>query len=105
LNPEGDVIWKNCYGGKASDFAHAIIQTADGGYVCCGSSTSINGDVTGHHGTTNTADQWILKLSALGTVEWENSFGGGKSESGLDIVETAEDEYFVVGYQLQRMLM
>ena len=65
MNRFGDIIWKKLLGGSGDDQAYSIVQTADGGYIVAGfSSSNANGDVTGlNHGDT---DVWIIKLDSNG---------------------------------------
>jgi len=52
LDNNGDVGWQKLLGGSGSDSFHSIQQTADGGYVVTGTSSS--GDES---------DLWIVRLS------------------------------------------
>jgi hypothetical protein len=59
------MVWNKLLGGSADDIAYNILQTAGGGYIVVGTSTSSsNGDVTlVNHGFT---DYWIIRLDANG---------------------------------------
>ncbi|MGC4039293.1 MAG: hypothetical protein QM710_00440 [Flavobacterium sp.] len=61
-----DIEWQKVYGGTGSERAKSIIQTSDGGYIFAGESDSVDGDVTGNHGSL---DIWIVKMSATGALE------------------------------------
>src|SRR5690606_10797250 len=65
-----EIDWQKSYGGSDSDAANSIQQTADGGYIAAGSSSSNDGDVTGNNGDD---DFWILKLNTTGNIEWQKS--------------------------------
>jgi NAD-dependent dihydropyrimidine dehydrogenase PreA subunit len=86
LTPDGTLEWQRSLGGSDNDFAYAIGQTDDGGYIVAGSSRSTNGDVTGNHGDY---DYWVVKLAADGMIEWEQSLGGSESDFayGMDITD------------------
>jgi hypothetical protein len=73
LNSIGAIEWKKALGGSANDFAQSIQQTADGGYIVFGFTTSNDGDVTNNHGYF---DYWMVKLDNQGNVEWQKTFGG-----------------------------
>jgi hypothetical protein len=77
LNSLGTVEWQKTLGGSNSDYAHSIQQTNDGEYIVAGYSYSNDGDVQSSQGNQ---DFWVVKLSSIGTIEWEKSLGG----SGLD---------------------
>lgn len=61
---EGNLQWQKCLGGSGPESAGCVVQTADGGYVCSGSTRSTDGDVTGNHGYD---DVWVMGLDAGGT--------------------------------------
>ena len=91
------IEWQTMLGGGGGDYAHAIEQTSDGGYIIAGYSESINGDVTGNHGTT---DVWVVKLNNAGTMQWQKSFGGAGWDEGMAIHQTTDGGYMVAGYTL-----
>lgn len=94
MNYSRVIEWQKTYGGSYSEGASAIRQTTDGGYIVAGASDSLNGDVTGNHGSY---DCWILKLSATGVIEWQKSFGGSLSDGANDIQQTIDGGYIFVG--------
>lgn len=95
LNSDAGVIeWQKSLGGTNYETASKIIQTADGGYIVCGSSNSNNGDVTGNHGAF---DFWIVKLSSTGNIQWQKSFGGPSDDTASSIIQTADGDYVVAG--------
>jgi hypothetical protein len=62
LDPNGAIEWEKSLGGSDYDYATSIQQTKDNGYIIAGYSYSTDGDVTGHHGSTDNPDYWIVKL-------------------------------------------
>ena len=68
LDDSGTMQWQKCLGGSFDDEGFAIQQTPDQGYVIAGRSFSSDGDVTGHHGTNNESDFWIVKLSCVAGI-------------------------------------
>lgn len=73
LDPALNFQWKKHLGGTGSDLASSVLQTADGGYIVGGSTSSNDVDVSGNHGDY---DFWIVKLFASGTVQWKKCYGG-----------------------------
>ncbi len=67
LDAAGAIVWQKLYGGNQSDFASAIQQTVDGGYIISGyTSSSANGTVIGtNHGLN---DYWLIRLDNLGNI-------------------------------------
>src|SRR5436190_12259968 len=75
-----------------------IEQTQDGGYIVAGTSNSVNGDVTNHHGTASTSDCWIIKLNSAGTILWQKSYGGTNNDYASSIKQTTDGGYIFSGY-------
>jgi hypothetical protein len=66
LNSSGIIVWQKCLGGSGQDNANEVIQTSDGGYIMSGTTSSVDGDVSGvHFGPNGTPlqDIWVVKLS------------------------------------------
>ncbi|MGB3155804.1 MAG: hypothetical protein WBB06_14450, partial [Chitinophagaceae bacterium] len=65
LNDTGNITWNKLLGGSGEDYSYSIYQTADGGYVAAGYSTSsFTGDVNSYnHGYK---DIWVIKLGTNG---------------------------------------
>ena len=70
LDTGGSKQWDLAYGGDSGDALHSVRQTRDGGYLLGGTSYSgLSGDKTEpNHGSTNTSDFWVVKLSGPPTV-------------------------------------
>lgn len=95
LSSNGTLEWQKALGGTSDDYANSIRQTTDGGYVVAGYTNSINGDVSGNHGSN---DLWVVKLSNSGLIEWQKALGGTSSELANSIQQTADGGYIVAGY-------
>jgi uncharacterized repeat protein (TIGR01451 family) len=91
------ILWQKCIGGSRDDQAYSIAKAVDGGLVVVGSSLSNDGDVTGHHGSTDSTDGWVVKLSSDGTVQWGKSIGGSGVDVLKKVVRTTDDGYICVG--------
>ena len=95
LTSLGDITWQKCIGGMSEDHLSSIQQTSDGGYILAGESQSNDGDVSGIHGSY---DYWVVKLTSMGTIEWQKSLGGIGYDSAQSIKQTSDDGYIVAGY-------
>jgi hypothetical protein len=93
LNNNGEIEWQKSLGGTSTDDARSIVQTTDGGYLVVGSSYSSDGDVSGNQGMQ---DYWAVKLSNVGTIEWQKSFGGTNTDNAYSIVQ-ADGGYVILG--------
>src|SRR6187551_859818 len=88
------IQWQKSFGGSNFDQAKAMQSTADGGYILAGSSNSINGDVTGNHGSS---DFWVVKTDAAGTLTWQKSLGGTNDEEVHAVFQHLDQTYLVAG--------
>lgn len=98
LNSTGAIDWQKSFGGSSGDEAYSIQQTTDGGYIVAGISQSNDFDVSGHHGSLNYSDCWILKIDNVGTLLWQKSLGGSGRDYASEIQQTLDGGYIVAGY-------
>ena len=89
LFSNGDVEWQKTYGGSDQDRARCVQQTIDGGYIITGNTKSFG---------AGPPDFWVLKLSSVGDVEWQKTYGGNAWDSGGSVHQTADGGYIVAGY-------
>ncbi|MEX1191564.1 MAG: T9SS type A sorting domain-containing protein [Brumimicrobium sp.] len=54
--------------------------------------------MTGHNGSTNSSDYWVVKLDSIGNITWQKSLGGSGSESAYSIQQTTDGGYITVGH-------
>jgi hypothetical protein len=97
LSNTGILEWQKTLGGTLNEHGSSIQKTTDGGYIVAGSSSSNNGDVTDNHGKS---DFWIAKLTNVGSIEWQKSYGGSSSDSAHSVLQTADGGYIIVGETL-----
>jgi hypothetical protein len=95
MNSAGMIQWQKTLGGSGYDVAFSIQETADGGYIVGGETSSADGDVTINHGDS---DCWIIKLNATGTIQWQKTFGGSFVDVALSVQQTADGGYILAGY-------
>jgi len=89
------IYWQNTIGGNMDDEMTSIAQTADGGFICGGISES---GISGDKASVNKGmeDYWIIKLDALGAIEWETDIGGSGTDN-LRYVRPASDGGYICG--------
>ena len=95
LSSSGAILWKKCFGGSDEDYAEAIQQTSDGGYIVAGYTWSNDGDVTGNHGLT---DNWVIKIDSSGILQWQKCLGGGGNERAVGVQQTSDGGYLINGW-------
>lgn len=81
-------IWSKVYGGALDDEAAALVQTSDGGYVIAGTTHSFG---------AGSADFWLFKIDANGTVEWNQTYGGLGADVAVAMVQTSDGGYAIAG--------
>ncbi len=94
IDAQGNVQWRNYFGGTNNDRAHAVVQSNDGGFVMAGFSESDDFDISD---TKGSYDFWVVKISSTGDLVWERSFGGSGIEISYDIAKTADNGYVITG--------
>ncbi len=94
LTPSGIMTWQKSYGGTSLDEAYAVQQTTDGGYIIAGDSRSNNFDLTANNGIY---DFWIIKIDAVGAIQWQKSLGGSGDDIARAIQQTPDGGYIVTG--------
>ncbi len=94
LDSVGIIQWQKCLGGSGYDYGHYLVPASDGGYAGVATSTSSDGDVTGHHGNS---DYWVFKLDSVSLLQWQKSLGGTDNEDAYAIQQTFDGGYIVAG--------
>jgi hypothetical protein len=61
LDSNGGIIWEKTHGGRFCDYAYAIQETADGGFI-------VTGDTASFGASNNSHDGVVLKLDANGDI-------------------------------------
>src|SRR6056297_3677846 len=96
------IEWDNTIGGADNEVLTSIQQTADGGYILGGYSLSnISADKS--ENSLGNADYWVVKLDALGNIEWDNTIGGASDEGLNSIQQTADGGYILGGYSVSNI--
>jgi hypothetical protein len=99
----GNKQWDKDFGGSDLDQLVSLRQTADGGFILGGiSSSGISGDKTQPNWDTCTncfrGDYWIVKIDSLGAKQWDKDFGGINAEYDFGIVsQTVDGGYLLAG--------
>ncbi|HZV12084.1 MAG TPA: T9SS C-terminal target domain-containing protein [Candidatus Kapabacteria bacterium] len=93
----GNIQWQKSYGGSRDDFAMDVEQTRNGNYIAAGLSCSSDGDVGGHHGSTSSSDYWIVEFDSLGTIKWQNSYGGSSDEIPSSVIQDSDGGFIIAG--------
>ena len=96
LDVQGGVLWDHSYGGTSGDYLNSLQQTADGGFVFGGySSSGTDGNKTAPARGNN--DFWVVGLNAKGDLLWDQTFGGGGRDVLYSLSGTREGGLIVGG--------
>jgi hypothetical protein len=88
ISLSGDIEWQRIYKGDGDDVLYSIRQTADGGYIAAGKTSS--------PGTQND-DFWLLKLNPAGGIEWQHAYGGYNNDAAYSADQTTDGGYVIAG--------
>ena len=90
LDSTGDLLWQKTFGGDNDDFLGGIIELDSHAYLLAGSTSSIEGDVTGNHGLS---DSWICKITADGSLIWSKCYGGSNYDNAYGLEKTNANQF------------
>lgn len=91
--------WNRTFGGSSDDVGTYGQQTADGGYIVTGYTSSYGADApfswlikVQHRG-----DLWLIKTDADGKLEWDRTFGGLGKDLGFFVQQSDDGGYIITG--------
>jgi hypothetical protein len=87
----GNLTWSKTYGLSGEDRAQSARQTADGGYIMCGRSSSFG---------LGSFDAVLYKTDANGNLLWTRSYGGSGDDQGFYAREYSTNNYVLCGYSV-----
>ncbi|MBI5542478.1 MAG: hypothetical protein HY901_01205 [Deltaproteobacteria bacterium] len=92
----GDLEWARSIGGGGEDRGSSVLPTPEGGWLVAGQTASFG--LCGPSGCPGTHfDLWVLKLSAIGDIEWQLTFGGDGDEEDARLVRTDQGDHYLYG--------
>ncbi|MBL7730420.1 MAG: hypothetical protein JNM88_04515 [Chitinophagaceae bacterium] len=99
MTPDGNVIWKKCYGGLGDETPYSFFEK-NNRYHIIGTTMNLShapsGDVTN---VLDGYDMWYLALDTAGNIVRNKSIGGTISvDYGLDIAPTLDNQFVISGY-------
>ncbi|MCK9450984.1 MAG: T9SS type A sorting domain-containing protein [Bacteroidales bacterium] len=94
ISAEGNLEWEHSYGGTELDSGSCISRTSDGGYIIGGTTLSRDGDVLCTKGISAAL---VIKIDALGEIQWLQCYGGSYFEGADDFIQTGDGGYIFLG--------
>jgi len=96
LSHAQSILWDKTIGGTQAENMGKIREAADGGIIVGGYSWSgVGGDKS--EPLNGQDDYWIVKLSATGSILWENAIGGSGTDQLYSLVTTPDNGVVVAG--------
>lgn len=89
----GNQLWNRTYGGIDTDRGYSVKQTADGGCVLTGLTSSFGVDF---------ADFWLVRTDGEGSELWNRSFGGIGNDWARTVLELPEGGFIITGSTASR---
>jgi uncharacterized delta-60 repeat protein len=86
--PVPDTLWTLAYGGEGYDDAFCVQQTADGGYIAVGNTSSYG---------AGGGDIFLVKTNGSGSPLWHRTYGGWYADYGAAVRQTADGGYIIAG--------
>jgi hypothetical protein len=86
----GDTLWIRTYGEQnEEEGGNSVRQTADGGYIVAGYTSSCS---AGNGGV------YLIKTNASGDVQWTRTYGGTDYDGATFMEKTSGGGYIIAGY-------
>jgi len=98
IDKNGNLLWQKCFGGSGFENAWSIEKTENNGFLILGSTNSYNGDVNTIHCQQSpycNSDVWIVKIDSVGTIEWEQCYGGNGEEVASNALIKGEYNFVI----------
>ncbi len=89
LDSMGVLEWTKTYGGTQDESGSTIQQTADGGYIICGSTASFG---------AGSWDVYLIKINASGIPAWSKTYGGTGLDYGMSLKITPDGGFIIAGF-------
>jgi hypothetical protein len=83
----GDILWTKTYGGSNTDIANEVLQTADGGFILVGTTSSFS----------NGTQVYVIKTNENGDSTWTKTYGDMYDDEGWSILQTSDLGYIICG--------
>lgn len=83
IDGNGQITWQSVFGGNGYEKVGGVAEDDSGNFIVVGSTNSTSGTITTSHGSSY--DLFILSVSAGGTMNWVQSYGGTNTDDGFEV--------------------
>jgi len=87
VDSDGNMSFIEDFGGIGNEVGSSVRQTADGGYIIAGNTTTSSAD----------ADIWLIKTDSGGDEEWSKRYSGVGSDYGDSVQQLSGVGYIITG--------
>ena len=89
VDEDGDQLWQQNFDSGGDEVCRGVVETFDGGFLLVGHTYAYD-DVR--------SDLWLVRTDENGELLWEETYGGEQPDVGVDVVQTADGGYAVIGW-------
>lgn len=99
LTEKGETVINKKWGSNGVEELTSIYETFDGGLILTGYSfyTHLSGKYL-----KGGKDLWVIRLDNMANIIWQKTYGGPKDEVGVDVIEGADHEFYILGQKENR---
>src|SRR5690606_30719486 len=96
LDATGNMLWQNTYGGNGAEAVYSLAATSYKDSVLTGSSIGTTEGTVSRN--PRGSDDWVVKVNASGTIQWEKSFRGSEPNGALaQVIRQTKDRGLIIG--------
>ncbi len=88
----GTIIWSHNFGGNSNDQIWRAMQTSNNELAGIGVTSSAT--LPSFH---SVVDLYLLKMDAMGTLQWQKSYGGSGTDWGDNMVQATNGNFIACG--------
>jgi len=88
-NANGNKVWEKTFAGDYNEWALAVQQTSDGGYILAGSTSDYGFDWE---------HIWLIKTDANGNKIWDKTYALYRYNRAYAVQQTSDGGYILAGY-------
>jgi len=96
VDTNGNILWKNCFGGNGDDILYTVSSAPDGGYMFGGWAPSACCEQVTPNWPGTSPGAWTIKVDNNGNFSWGKKFGGNSVTAFFDGI-TVSDGYIFAG--------
>ena len=91
FSSEGNLLWRNVYGGRGRDQFSDVIQANNGDIIACG--------LSGYRGTSLGAgsDIFLVRVRSSGETIWEKRYSVGENAEATSLLEDKNERIILTG--------